>query len=102
MEPIRLWCRMVFVRPDGRPERTELLHGEGPPDLGAVDAVAHRALAAARAGGRLVLRDVAPELDDLLRLAGLAVEVEGQAERGEEPLRIEERQEEGHLGDLPA
>ncbi len=93
---------MVFVGPDGRPQRSEVLEGVGAPDLGAVDAVAHRALAAARAGGRLVLCDVEPELDDLLRLAGLAVEVEGQPERREQPLRVEEGQEEGHLGDLPA
>ncbi len=128
---------MVFVGPDGRPQRSEVLQGVGAPDLGAVDAVAHRALAAARAGGRLVLCDVEPELDDLLRLAGLAplpftsamsplpdegirpgvcepatsqrfsagalaVEVEGQPERREQPLRVEEEQEEGHLGDLPA
>ncbi len=102
MEPNRLWCRMVVLGPDGRPRRTEVLAGNGTPDLGAVDAIAHLALAAARAGGRLVLRDVEPELDDLLRLAGLAVEVDGQPEGGEQPLRVEEGQEEGHLGDLPA
>ncbi|HET6965478.1 MAG TPA: hypothetical protein VFH58_11955 [Acidimicrobiales bacterium] len=109
MDPSRLWCRMVFVGPDGRPERTELLQGVGAPDLAAVDVVAHRALAAARAGYRLVLGDLEPALDDLLRLAGLtvqveglSVQVEGQAERREQPLRVEEGQEEGHLGDLPA
>ncbi len=102
MEPNRLWCRMVVLGPDGRARRTEVIGGDGRPDLETVDAIAHLALAAARAGGRLVLQEVEPELDDLLRLAGLPVEVQGQPERGEEPLRIEERQEEGHLGDLPA
>lgn len=79
-----------------------MLGGDGSPDLGAVDAIAHLSLAAARAGGRLVLHEVDPELDDLLRLTGLPVEVEGQPERGEQPLWIQEREEEGHLGDLPA
>lgn len=102
MDPSRLWCRMVFVGPDGRPERTELLEGVGSPDLSAVDVVAHRALAAARVGCRLVLADLEPGLDDLLRLAGLPVDMDGQPERGEQPLRVEEGQEEGHLGDLPA
>lgn len=93
---------MTVVGPDGRPEESEWLQGEGAPDLEVVDMVAHRALDSSRSGRRLVLGDVEPELEDLLRLAGLPVEMEGQAEGGEEPLHIEKGQEERHLGDLPA
>lgn len=93
------WCRMAVVFDDGVAARTWVLKGRGPPDLRAVDAVARRALWAWRAGGRLVLSDVAPELSELLELAALPVEVEGQAKRREEALGVDEVEEEGHLDD---
>ena len=76
------------------------LGGPGLPDLGAVDDVARLALLAGRLGGRIVLSDVSPAMRSLLELAGLGVEVEGEAEGGEEPLGVEEGQEELHPGDL--
>lgn len=104
-----LWCRMTLLGPAGETTSGRDLAGYGRPDLSAVDTIAHEALAAARAGGRLLLRDVEPQLVDLLRLSGLLEEAEGlvvqmerQPEGGEEPLGVEEREEEGHLGDLPA
>lgn len=86
---------------DGRVVGSWVLDGMGRPDLAAVDRVARRALAAARAGGRLVLDDVDPAMLELMALAGLAVEVQGQAEGGEEPLGVDEGEEEGHLDDVP-
>ncbi len=106
--PSRRWCTVIKFGPDGSPTGREVLEGPGSPDIGVVDVVAHRALAAARAGGHVVLEDVEPELRDLLLLAGLVagedggVQVEGQAEGGEQALRVQEVEEEGHLGDLPA
>lgn len=109
--PPRLWCRLTVVGPDGQPAGCEVLQGGGRPDLGVVDTVARRSLDAARGGGRLVLREVDPELMDLLRLAGLvvgvrslvveagadrpsvealSVDVEREAEGGEQPLGVEE------------
>ncbi len=66
-----------------------------------MDDVARLALLAGRLGGGIVLTEVSPALRTLLELAGLRVEVEGQAELGEEPLGVQEGQEEGHPGDLP-
>ncbi|MFF4502245.1 STAS domain-containing protein [Streptomyces sp. NPDC001401] len=67
----------------------------GPPGLGAVDLLARLELAARRAGGRIRLRDPAPSLHALLDLVGLRIEVEGQAEQREPPLRVEEEVEPG-------
>jgi hypothetical protein len=95
-----LWCRLCVLDGEGRVSGREALEGAGAPDLGAVEEIARRALAAARRGGRLVLVDVAPEMRELLDLVELPVEVEGEPERREQALRIEEGQEERHLGDL--
>jgi hypothetical protein len=102
MTAATLWCRVTVVGPD----RTELggfvLEGPGPPDLGVVETVARLVLMAGRRGGAVVLAEVSPRLGELLALAGLSVEVEGEAEGGEKPLRVQRMQEEAHLGDLPA
>jgi hypothetical protein len=66
-----------------------------------VNLVARLALGARRAGRRLVLVEVSAELAELLDLAGLPVEVQRQAERGEEALRVEGVEEEVEPGDLP-
>ncbi|HMC38440.1 MAG TPA: hypothetical protein VKI19_02185 [Acidimicrobiales bacterium] len=103
-----IWCRITAVTADDRVAAVWQLEGAGAPDMAAVEAVAQQALGARRAGNRLVLEDVAPGLDELLRLAGLAervggpVQVERKAESGEQPLGVEEVEEERHLGDLPA
>lgn len=70
------WCRVTTVAPDGTVTGTWLMEGFGRPDLGAVDVLARRALAAVRLGERLVLHEVSPELGELLELAGLPVEVQ--------------------------
>jgi hypothetical protein len=96
---VTLWCRVLIVGADHTTLARHQLGGPGPPDLGAVDDVARLALLARRLGGRIILSDVTPALCALLELAGLRVEVEGQAEAGEEPVRVEEGQEELHPGD---
>jgi len=94
------WCRVLIVGPDHTSLGYHQLGGPGLPDLGTVDEVARLALLARRLGGRIILSDLSPALRSLLDLAGLRVEVEGEAESGEEPLRVEEGQEHLHPDDL--
>jgi len=101
MAALQSWCQIWVVRPDGAEVATFVLEGHGAPDLGAVDAVARFALMARRLGVGIVLAEVSPTLRALLELTGLPVEVKGQSERREEPLRIQEGQEEVHPDDLP-
>ena len=72
------------------------------PDLGTVDALARVALLARRLGGRVDIRHAAPELRELLALAGLGdivpcersgVEVRGQTEHREEARGVEEERD---------
>jgi hypothetical protein len=97
---VHLWCRVQIVGADHTTLARHQLGGPGLPDLGAVDDVARLALRARRLGGRIILSDVSPALRSLLDLAGLTVEVEGEAEGREEPLGVQEGQEELHPGDL--
>lgn len=69
--------------------------GLGPPGLTTVDVLARLQLAARRAGGRIRLRDPDPALRALLGLVGIRLEVEGQPEEREPPLRVEEAVEPG-------
>lgn len=75
-----------------------------PSDIATLDALARLALAIGRCGCRLRLTHASSDLRDLLRLAGLtrvlpcaelAVEVVGQPEQREEPLRVEEERDAG-------
>jgi len=84
------WCRVTIVSPGGTALFTAPLWGRGLPDLVVVDGLARLQLHVRRGGGRLVLHDVSPPLADLLTLAGLGVEVGGQAEDGEDALGVEE------------
>jgi hypothetical protein len=97
-----LWCRITFFDGSGAAGRSERVTGAGSPDLATVDRIAGRALEAKRAGGRLVLSEVGPEMRDLLRLVALPFELEGQPEGREQALGVEEVEEEGHLGDPSA
>jgi hypothetical protein len=101
MATVEQWCRVTVVGRDGAVLARGVLGGPGAPDLSGVDRVARLSLLAGRLGGGIVLAEVAPELRALLELCGLRVEVEGQAERGEQALGVEEGQEEAHPGDLP-
>jgi len=100
MGPIRLWCRVTLIGPDGTELAWRELAGPGAPDLAAVDQVARLALLARRLEGHIAVRDVSSSLRELLELAGLPVEMEGQAELGKETLRIQQGEEEAHPGDL--
>ena len=72
----------------------------GRPDIEAVETLALLQLAARRRGIQVVLRGMNPELRDLLAWAGLdgalpcaegsGLEPRGEAEQGEQPLRVEE------------
>jgi hypothetical protein len=74
-----------------------------PADAATVDTVARIALAARRMGRRLVLREAADDLLDLLAFVGVAgalgIEPWRQAEEREERVGVEEERE---LGDPPA
>lgn len=96
-----VWCRLTVLAADGSIRRTDIIEGAGRPDLAAVDELARRTLAAIRAGDRVVVGAPTPEMRDLIELVALPVEMEGQAEGGEQPLGVEEVQKEGHLGDPP-
>jgi hypothetical protein len=93
------WCRLTVTGPDGQVLARVVVQGRGTPDLAAVDEVARAALQAARSGAAVTLGDVAPELAELLDLAGLVVQVEGEPECGEQALRSHESEEELHPGD---
>ena len=98
-----LWCRLTAEGGHGSPTRGSLvIEGPGLPDLDAVDDVARWILEAKRAGRRLVIEYLAPEMADLLDLVGLGVEVQGKTEEREEPHGIQRLEEERHLGDLPS
>lgn len=64
----------------------------GPPVLAAIDALARLQLTARRAGGRIRLRNPAPDLRELLHLVGLPIdiEVDRQAEQREPPGCVQE------------
>lgn len=106
--PAERWCRVTVHAHCGVVVRDVVLAGNGAPDVGAVDRVARLSLLGTRIRGRTVLRDVAPALLELLALAGLSglaggaggVEVEREAEGGEQPLGVEEVEEEAHRADL--
>lgn len=92
------WCDVTVVSPDGEVAQCSL-EGPGDPDALAVDLVARLVSAAANIGGRLVVTPTSTAMFELLALAALPVEVEGEPERGEEPFGVEEGEEEAHLGD---
>lgn len=93
------WCRVAVVAANGAVLARFRLTGLDRPDLSVVDLLARLALGSARNGGALMLSDVAPSLRELLWLTGLGVEVEGEPEGGEQPLRFQEVQEEAERGD---
>lgn len=100
MAAVQLWCRVTVVGRDGAPLASWVLEGPGAPALETVEDVAISALLARRLGGGILLAQVSPALRELLALAGLPVEVEGETKRGEEPLGVQQVQEEVHPGDL--
>ena len=83
MKGLELWYRATVVGPDGTELVRCVLEGAGTPGLGTVDDVARLALWAGRLGGTVVVTEVSAFLGALLALAGLGVEVPGQAELGE-------------------
>ena len=90
-----------MVGPGGGAVPSWVMEGRGLPDLGTVDHLARMALLAGRLGGAIVLTELSPPLRDLLDLAGLGVQVEGEPERREEPFRVQRGEEVVHPGDLP-
>ena len=92
----RRWCRLSLLDDQGVVVAAGELTGDTKPDLGAVDLIARLSLMARRTGTTVRLDDVCPELVELLNLAGLPVQVERQAERSKQPLRVEEVEKETH------
>jgi hypothetical protein len=90
MADAEVWCRVMVVGPGGVERCTWALSGPGCPDLTVVDSLARLRLAAGRAGGTIVLRDLSVDLAGLLDLVGLRREVGGQPELGKDPLGVEE------------
>jgi hypothetical protein len=101
MAAVTLWCRVAVVGPHGGVLGRRVLEGPGPPDLETVATVARLILTARRRGAAVVLAEVSPRLRELLEMAGLDVEMEGQTELGKQALGVQGMQEEAHLGDLP-
>lgn len=74
------WCRVTLAAPDGTVVASCVLEGAVRPDLRVVDDIAQQALLAARLGIGIRLSEVAPALRELLELAGLDLEMEGETE----------------------
>ena len=72
------WARLVVAEADGT-HRVVALAGDGPPDLAVVEALARYQLMTRRAGGRMWLEELSPDLAELLDLTGLRQELTGQA-----------------------
>jgi hypothetical protein len=99
------WCRIRTVDRDGTFQDAGTFGGTTAPDLEAVDRLARRLVTLRHHDERPFLVAVDARLAELLELVGLAdlvVEVQGEAEGGEEPLRVEEGEEEAHVADGPA
>ncbi len=94
-----MWCRATILGPDGTALGISEIGGDGDPGLDAVDAVARLVLDARRRHHTVVFGDVVAPLRDLLELAGLRVEVQRQTECREQPVVVEEREEEVHRRD---
>ena len=73
------WASMVTADTDGT-RHVVPLAGDGPPDLAVVEALARYQLMIRRAGGRMWLEDLSPELAELLDLAGLRGQITGQGD----------------------
>jgi hypothetical protein len=83
------------IAADGSVLGTHVLAGKGLPDLAAVDDVARLQLSATRLGGGIVLVAAVAALRELLDLAGLSVEMRGEAEEGEDRRGVQEHVEPG-------
>jgi hypothetical protein len=73
------WASMVTADADGTRHLVPLA-GDGPPDLAVVEALARYQLMIRRAGGRMWLQDLSPDLAELLDLVGLRGQMTGQAD----------------------
>jgi hypothetical protein len=85
----QVWGRLRLVGPDGDELGDCVVTGIGAPDLAAVDEVARFCLSASRVGGCAVFETVSAELLELVGLAGLRVDVRGEAEVSEQILDVE-------------
>jgi hypothetical protein len=94
MADVLAWGWVVLVTSGDDEVASWAVAGAGLPDLVAVEALARWQLSARRRGGSIRLRDVCPELGELLDLVGLRREVGGETEGGEE-VGVEEGVEPG-------
>ena len=99
MTAVERWCRVTVAARDGSIVACRALEGPGAPDLAAIDDLARLLLFGKRWGGRVTVTEISPAMSELIALAGLPVEVQGQAEGGEQPLGVEEVEDEVHPRD---
>ena len=90
MAAAEAWCRIIVVGPGGAELISRLLWGHGRPDLVVVDCLARLRLRAAAGGVTVAVRDASTDLVELLDLVGLRRQVEGETERREDVLAVEE------------
>ena len=92
----RPWYRLLVTPEDGTVRSWEGPRSATGPDMGAIDVLARVVLEMRRRGWQVCMVDVAPEMCELVELAGLPVEVRRQAEEREEALGVEGVEEEAH------
>lgn len=100
MRDERVWCQVRVVSAGGTVLARRTLAGAGSPDLRVLEELARLALVTQRSHGFMWVEHLAPELAELIDLAGLGVQVQGQPETREEPLGVQEGQEEAQPDDL--
>lgn len=75
MTAARPWCRVVLIDHDGRQLASFPVDGRGRPDLSTVDLLARFQLWARHGGCSVMVREPCPDLEALVRLAGIGPEL---------------------------
>lgn len=89
------WGRIVFIGGCGQVMAAGPVSGDGRPDMGTVEALAHLQLAARRLGVSIEVQEMCGELAELVELVGLRRELGGEAESGKQVPDVEKAVEPG-------
>ena len=73
---VELWCRVAIIDDEDAAILVCTLEGPHSPDLTTVDVIAHLGLLAAKLHGHIDITNTTPELRELLKFAGLFIEME--------------------------